>query len=233
MFGGQILAQFVRTAQLACRDKSVQSVHVIFAREGKTDELVRYIVQRHHEGRSFATLAIVARQRCGVVATASVSMHSIEEGFEHQTVPDIPPVLPAEHRVDLQVIPWETRSTADLNDRAAQPPDYDLWMRTPEVDTALAPALSAYATDLSLIGTALRPVEGLSQRAEGSTFTSATISHTLWFHRPFSTDKWLLLRHHSPLIAHGRCFGRGDIYTEDGTLVASFAQEGLLRFEAT
>ena len=69
-----------------------------------------------------------------------------------------------------------------------------------------------------------------SQRGNGTAFTSAVTSHTIWFHRPFRTDGWLLLRQHSPLLAHGRSFGRGDMLTEDGTLVASYAQEALLRF---
>ena len=104
-----------------------------------------------------------------------------------------------------------------------------LWMRTPGVDPVLAPALAAYATDLTLIGTALRPLDGLGQRGNGTQFTSAVTSHTLWFHRPFRTDEWLMLRQHSPLLAHGRCFGRGDILTESGNLVASYGQEALLR----
>jgi acyl-CoA thioesterase len=64
----------------------------------------------------------------------------------------------------------------------------------------------------------------------GTVFTSAVTSHTIWFHRPFRTDDWLLLRQHSPVLAHGRCFGRGDVLAEDGSLVASYAQEALLRF---
>lgn len=103
-------------------------------------------------------------------------------------------------------------------------------MRTPAVDAELAPALAAYATDLTLIGTALRPLDGFNQRGNGTAFTSAVTSHTLWFHRPFRTDDWFLLRQHSPVLAHGRCFGRGDVLSEDGTLVASYAQEALLRF---
>jgi acyl-CoA thioesterase-2 len=102
-------------------------------------------------------------------------------------------------------------------------------MRTPPADADLAPALAAYATDLTLIGTALRPLDGLSQRGNGTQFTSAVTTHTIWFHRPFTTDQWLLLRQHSPLVAHGRSFGRGDILTHDGLLVASYAQEALLR----
>jgi acyl-CoA thioesterase-2 len=103
-------------------------------------------------------------------------------------------------------------------------------MRVPPADPELAPALTAYATDLTLIGTALRPLEKVSQRDSGTAFTSAVTSHTVWFHRPFAADGWLLLRQHSPLLAHGRCFGRGDVLTEDGSLVASYAQEALLRF---
>ena len=103
-------------------------------------------------------------------------------------------------------------------------------MRTPPVDEALAPALTAYATDLTLIGTVLRPFEGFSHRGNGTQFTSAVTSHTVWFHQRFRTDQWLLLRQHSPVLAHGRCFGRGDVLAQDGTLVASYAQEALVRF---
>ena len=75
-------------------------------------------------------------------------------------------------------------------------------------------------------------MEGVGQRGNGTDFTSAVTSHTLWFHRPFGTDDWLLLRQHSPVLAHGRSFGRGDVLTRDGLLVASYAQEALLRFPA-
>ncbi|MEU8895999.1 acyl-CoA thioesterase domain-containing protein [Nocardia sp. NPDC048505] len=230
LFGGQLLAQFLRAADLACPDKAVKSVHVLFAREGKSDAPVRYVVQIQHRGRSFATLAITARQKGAVIATAAVSMHVAEDGPQQQTVGAVPPVLGPEHRVHLDLIPWETRADGDLDTLAAHAPDYDLWSRTPEVGPELGQALIAYATDLNLIGTALRPLEGYGQRGNGTAFTSATTSHTLWFHRPFRPDIWLLLRHHSPILAHGRCFGRGDILTPEGTLVATFAQEALLRF---
>lgn len=230
LFGGQLLAQFVRAAAFACPDKAVKSVHVLFAREGKSDAPIHYIVQGQHRGRSFAALTITARQKGEIVATATVSMHVVEEGRVYQTVPDIPPKLSPEYGIDHHLLPWETRADGDLDSKAATAPEYDLWMRTPEVEPELAPALVAYATDLNLIPTALRPLEGFDQRGNGTDFTSATTSHTVWFHRPFRTDDWLLMRHYSPILAHGRCFGRGDILTEDGTLVASFAQEALLRF---
>ncbi|MEU5880573.1 acyl-CoA thioesterase domain-containing protein [Spirillospora sp. NPDC047279] len=229
VFGGQFLAQFARAAELSCPDKALKSLHVLFPRPGSTGEPVAYEVQRSHEGSTFATLSVVARQERGVVATASVSMHAREDGADHQAVADVPAVIGAEHRVALDLLPWDTRTTADLDSPKPGPPEAELWMRTPEADPALAPALTAYATDLTLIGTALRPLDGVGQRDAGTAFTSAVTSHTLWFHRPFRTDGWLLLRQHSPLLAHGRCFGRGDVLTGDGSLVASYAQEALLR----
>jgi len=230
IFGGQLLAQFIRIASTVCPDKVVKSQHAVFAREGTADEPVRYQATRHHEGRSFATVTITARQSRGVVATSSVCMHVVEDGPSRQSVADAPEVLGPEHRIALDLIPWESRTTVDLNATTTGPPELEVWMRTPAVDTDLAQALAAYSTDLTLIGTALRPMAGVSQRGNGTWFTSAVTSHTMWFHRPFRTDSWFLLRQHSPVLAHGRSFGRGDILTEDGTLVASYGQEALLRF---
>ncbi|MGW2520611.1 acyl-CoA thioesterase [Streptomyces sp. NPDC001617] len=230
LFGGQLLAQFVRAAQLTCPGKSVKSLHALFARAGRPEEPVRYEVDRHHDGGSFAALTIVARQTKGVVATASVSLHTPEDGPAHQTVPAVPPVPGPEHRTEFHPLPWEARTTTDLDSPLPEQPEFDLWIRTPPTEPHFAPALTAYATDLTLIGTALRPLAGITQHDAGKAFTSAVTSHTLWFHRPFSADEWLLLRQHSPVLAHARCFGRGDVLTESGALVASYAQEALLRF---
>ncbi len=232
LFGGQLLGQFIRAASLTCPDKAIKSLHAVFAKEGRADDPVRYQVTRQHEGRSFATLTMTARQTRGVLATSSVCMHIAEDGPAHQSTEAVPALLDEKHRAGLDLIPWETRCADDLNASAAGPPRLEVWMRTPAVDGDLAPALTAYATDLTLIGTALRPLEGFNQRGNGTLFTSAVTSHTIWFHRPFRTDRWLLLRQHSPVLAHGRSFGRGDVLTEDGSLVASYAQEALLRFRA-
>ena len=230
IFGGQLLGQFIRSASLACPDKAVKSQHAVFAREGRADEPIRYQAIRHHEGRSFAAVTITARQSRGVIASCVTCMHSSEDGPEHQCVDEVPAVLGPEHQQSLDLIPWETRAVVDLNTSTIGPPQFEVWMRTPTAAAELAPAIAAYATDLTLIGTALRPMGGVDQRGNGTAFTSAVTSHTIWFHRPFRTDDWLLLRQHSPLLAHGRSFGRGDMLTEDGTLVASYAQEALLRF---
>jgi acyl-CoA thioesterase II len=230
VFGGQLLAQFIQAARLTCPGKTVKSLHAVFAREGRAAEPVRYQTTRQHHGRSFASMTITAHQTHGVLASGSVAMHIVEDGPEHQDSEAVPALLDDTHRVELELIPWETRSAVDLNTVTAGPPRFDVWMRTPPVDSDLAPALTAYATDLTLIGTALRPLEGFDHSGNGTQFTSAVTSHTVWFHRAFRTDRWLLLRQHSPVLAHARCFGRGDVLTEDGTLVASYAQEALLRF---
>jgi acyl-CoA thioesterase-2 len=230
VFGGQLLGQFLRIACQEFSDKALKSQHTVFTREGRADEPIRYRATRQHEGRSFANVTITARQSRGVVATSSICMHAPEDGPEHQSVDDVPDVLGPEHRLTLDLIPWETRADVDLNRTTTGPPEFEVWMRTPAVDPDLAPALAAYATDLTLIGTALRPMDGVGQRGNGTAFTSAVTSHTIWFHRPFRTDGWLLLRQHSPLLAHGRSFGRGDMLAEGGQLVASYAQEALLRF---
>jgi acyl-CoA thioesterase-2 len=232
LFGGQLLAQFVRAAGRTCPDKAVKSLHAVFPKEGHNDEPVRYTATRHHEGRTFATLSLLARQRNGVIATASVSLHAGETGRDQQTVPAVPALPGEEHARTIELLPFDLRGTTDLDDRTAAAPESELWWRTPPVDPDLATALAAYATDLTVIGTALRAVEGVSQRDAGTAFTSAVTSHTLWFHRPFRTEDWLLLRQHGPLLAHGRGFGRGDILTATGTLVASYAQESLIRFTA-
>jgi acyl-CoA thioesterase-2 len=230
LFGGQLLAQFVTAASLTSPGKAVKSLHALFPREGLPEEPVRYEVTRHHEGGTFATLSVVARQSKGVIATASVSMHTVEGGRSLQAVAPVSHAPETEHRVELGLIPWETRSPISLDSPEVAAAEYSLWMRTPPTGPELAFPLAAYATDLTLIGTALRPIDGVSQHDARKAFASAVTSHTMWFHRPFRTDDWLLLRQHSPIMAHSRCFGRGDVLTADGTLVASYAQEALLRF---
>ncbi|GAA5065279.1 acyl-CoA thioesterase [Nocardia callitridis] len=231
LFGGQILGQFIQAARLSCPGKIIKSIHTIFAREGHDDQPVRYQVTRHHEGRSFAALTVVATQGTKLIATASVSMHVPEGGPEHQNTEEVPPVLGTRYRKPISLIPWEIRTADDLDATDIGPADYRMWMRTPAVAAELGTALAAYATDLTLIGTALRPIEGISQGGNGTQFLSAVTSHTLWFHRPLRTDDWLLLRQHSPILANGRCYGRGDMLTEDGALVASYAQEALVRID--
>jgi acyl-CoA thioesterase II len=230
LFGGQLLAQFMTAASLSAPGKSVKSLHALFPREGTAEEPVRYEVAKHQEGRTFAALTIVALQSKGVIGTASVSLHAHEDGPAVQTVADVAGTPQDCDPVEIGLMPFEIRASADLNAREVAAPEYGLWFRTPQTAADHAQALAAYATDLTLIGTALRAVDGVSQADAQRAFASAVTSHTIWFHRQFRTDDWLLLRQHSPIMAHARSFGRGDILTSDGTLVASYAQEAMVRF---
>lgn len=137
-------------------------------------------------------------------------MTAMDDGRHSQEIAATSPLPGPEHRIEIGLIPWETRSLADLSDKSVGPAEYDLWMRTPEVGPELAPGLVAYATDLNVIGTVLRQVDGSEHSGSDTEFTSATTSHTLWFHRPFRSDDWLLLRRHRTVLAHGRAYGRGD-----------------------
>jgi acyl-CoA thioesterase II len=232
VFGGQILAQMISAASAASPDKSVKSLHVLFPREGDTSKPMRYRVVKHQDGRTFGTTEIVASQDEKVIAVATVSMHVDEEGL-HRT--DSPPDAGepgfATARDD-PMIPWEVRTVGgvDLADRAAGPPDLALWMRAPSLpdDRFVHQALLAHATDLTVIGTALRPLEGVSQADSTVTLHTAVTSHTIWFHQPFRLDEWVLLSQHSPVVSNGRAFGRGEVFAA-GEVVASFAQESMVR----
>lgn len=232
VFGGQILAQVLTAAADASPEKSVKSLHILFPREGDTSKPMRYRVTKLQDGRTFGTTAIVAEQDGKVISSATVSLHTAEDGLHRS---DAPPVVdPPESATpaDLGMVPWDTRLVGgvDLTDHAAGPPQLEWWMRTPALDEPLVvhQALLAHATDLTLIGTALRPFDGISQADSTITLHTAVTSHTLWFHQPLRVDDWLLLTQHSPVVANGRSFGRGDVYA--GTeLVASFAQEAMVR----
>ncbi|MEJ7583108.1 MAG: acyl-CoA thioesterase domain-containing protein [Acidimicrobiales bacterium] len=211
VFGGQILGQVICAAAAATPDKAVKSLTVLFPREGDTSAPMRYRLQRHQAGRTFASTGVVASQGEGdrVIAAALVSLHAAEEGPAQQT--PAPTVGPPEEAVarDLGMVPWETRivGDVDLGARTAGPPTFDLWMRAPELPDAhfVHQALLAHATDLTLIGTALRPFADLSQADAHVTLQTAVTSHSLWFHRIFRLDEWLLVSQHSP-VAHRRRF---------------------------
>ena len=239
VFGGQILAQTILAATTAAADgKQVKSLAQLFPREGNSELRMDYAVTKHQEGRTFASTGVVASQtdhtgRAKPVSVATLSLHTPEDGPVRQD--DAPSVGKPEDAVltDLGMIPWETRVVdgVDLSDRAAAPAAYRFWMRTPSVPDSpgLHQALLAHATDLTVIGTALRPTEGLSQADTMTRFHSAVTSHSLWFHQPFRADEWLLVDQCSPILAGGRAYGRGDVWTLDGRLVASFAQESMIR----
>jgi acyl-CoA thioesterase-2 len=232
VFGGQILAQVLAAASAASPGKTVKSLHVLFPREGDTAKPMRYRVEPLQDGRTFGTTSVVATQDGKVIAAALVSVHVDEDGLRRSDAP--PPVGPPDAATaqDVPMVPWEVRVVGgvDLADRAAGPPRLEWWMRAPALGDSRVDhqALLAHATDLTVIGTALRPFEGVSQADSTVTLHTAVTSHTLWFHQPFRLDDWLLVVQHSPVVAHGRAYGRGDVFAGD-EVVASFAQESMVR----
>jgi len=234
VFGGQILAQMITAAADASPEKSVKSLTVLFPREGDTAKPMRYRVDKLQDGRTFGTTQIVATQDDKVISTAIVSMHADEDGL-HRSDP-LPDVggPDAATLLDMPMVPWEVRAVdgVDLAAREVGPARFEMWMRAVGVGDArraVHQALLAHATDLTLIGTELRPFDGISQADSTITLHTAVTSHSMWFHQPFRIDDWLLVAQTSPVVANARGFGRGEVFTQAGEVVASFAQESMIR----
>ncbi|HVY10426.1 MAG TPA: acyl-CoA thioesterase domain-containing protein [Mycobacteriales bacterium] len=238
VFGGQILAQTIEALHRNSDGKSLKSLWQQFPREGDVALPMSYNVTVHQAGRTYATLGVQATQQGKLISVAAASLHAPEEGLSHPAeMPNVPGPDSGTTTV-IDMIPWEISviTDADLGSPDAHPPHFQWWQRTPALSSLGAEdsdwthqALLAHSTDLTVIGTALLPVEGLSQADTGTKFHSAVTSHTLWFHQPFRMDEWLLVDQHSPVLSGSRGFGRGDVWTQDGRLVASFAQESMVR----
>jgi acyl-CoA thioesterase-2 len=239
VFGGQILAQTIQALRGSADGKSLKSLTQQFPREGNVALPMTYEVTTHHAGRTFATLGVRVTQDGKLISVAAAALHAREQGLSRPAeMPSVPGPEQAQPVV-IDMIPWELAvvGDVDLNTPAVHPARYQFWMRTPTLSTLGSAddsdwthqALLAHATDLTLIGTALLPVDGLSQADTGTKFHSAVTSHSLWFHEPFRLDDWVLVDQVAPVLTGSRAFGRGDVWTRDGRLVASFAQESMVR----
>ncbi len=250
IFGGQVLAQALVAARHTIEEeRPCHSMHGYFILPGDLTVPVVYFVDRLRDGRSFTTRRVTAIQRGRAIFNMSASFHAPEPGIEHQTgMPDVPP--PEELRSELDIIrgmidriPPELRPvlTQDrpLDFRPVEPEDpfeprprspaRHIWVRAigPMDDDPLHhQAVLAYASDYGLLGAALRP-HGISFRQPD--VMAATLDHSIWFHRPFRVDEWLLYSMESPTAYGARGFARGEFHTREGELVASVAQEGVIR----
>jgi len=235
IFGGQLLAQAIAIATREGIEKHVKSMHVTFPSPGDLREPIDYEVERVEGGRSFATEWIVGRQKDRAIFTALVLLHAAvdAEGLDHQR--EAPSVGEPEDAVSvpLSMIPWETRIVGgvDLGSEELGPPRLDLWQRTSKLPDgpAVHQALLAHSTDLTLIGTSLRPHADVSEAHSPDRIQTAVTTHTIWFHRPFRMDDWILLSQESPSVSGQRGFGTGHAFAKSGELVASFAQESMIR----
>jgi acyl-CoA thioesterase II len=253
VFGGQVLAQALVAANRTVEeDRTCHSLHGYFILPGDVKAPIVYFVDRLRDGRSFTTRRVTAIQHGQAIFNLAASFQIAEEGPAHQVaMPDVPAPEEVPRELDLirsvaDRIPERVREiyTQDrpLDFRPIHPLDpfaperreplKHAWIRaegTLPDDVRQHQSVLAYASDYSLLGAALLP-HGLTFQMRH--LQAATLDHVLWFHRPFRVDEWLLYSMDSPTAGGARGFTRGSIFTRDGTLVASVAQEGLLRLHA-
>jgi acyl-CoA thioesterase-2 len=240
VFGGQVLAQgLIAGARTAPEGRLCHSLHAYFLRPGDPSVPITYTVDPSRDGGSFSVRRVVATQGAAQIFILAASFHKGEAGFVHQAaMPKVPfpeTIAPPEEEDLARRLLWRARpfdfrplEARDWGDRPPRAALDHLWLRVkPPLDgePVQHQALLAYASDLSLLDTALLP------HGKGilSDVQVASLDHAMWFHRPFRADDWLLYSQDSPAAYGARGFARGQIFTRDGTLVASVAQEGLIR----
>jgi len=250
VFGGQVAGQaLVAVARTVEERLVVHSMHSYFLRPGDTAVPIVYDVERIRDGRSFSTRRAVARQHGRAIYYLTASFQVPEDGLEHQDV--MPEVTSPEESLDLGEM-FRKRSSAKADEWSREwaalelryvgdsreggiianderPSQSRLWIRVSGKltdDPLLHQAAFAYASDMTLLGSTLVP-HGL--HVAHPTLQSASLDHTIWFHRPLRADQWLLYDQVSPSAGGGRGLAIGRVFTEDGTLVATVAQEGLIR----
>lgn len=255
VFGGQVIAQALQAAQAtAPQGLEAHSLHAYFLRGGKEGVDIAYATARDFDGRSFANRRVVATQEGKPILNLTASFQRPEDGLAHDdtTMPDVLP--PEELKPDmeqrralvermgdrmsedqrkfvLRPRPIDMRTNDKLHWMNSEPrePRAHSWFRTcaplPD-DAALHRAVIAYASDYTLLGTSALP-HGLSwMRGE---LVGASLDHAIWFHRPARADEWLLYATDAPWSGSGRGYNRGRIFNRAGELIASVAQEGMMR----
>lgn len=250
VFGGQVVGQALMAANRTVEEERLpHSMHAYFILPGDPKVPIIYEVERVRDGGSFSTRRVKAIQHGHAIFTMSVSFHRQEEGFDHQAaMPNVPEPenLPSEAELKEKLLPllpevmrhyWERDRPIELRPvdvkrylapEKREPVQY-LWIKAngpiPD-DVRLHQCVLAYASDFSLLDTALI---AHGRVLFDPSLILASLDHAVWFHRPFRADEWLLYAQDSPSAQGGRGFCRGSIFSRDGRLVASVAQEGVIR----
>lgn len=251
VFGGQVFAQaLVAARRTVDQPREAHSVHGYFLRPGDLKAPIVFFVDRPRDGGTFTSRRVTAIQHGEAIFHLSANFHIEEEGLEHQAHP-MPQVAPPESlQPELEVMrekadrlppelrmvltqdrPIDFRSVDALVPGLHPPsdPHRQSWFRAMERlpdDPIIHQAVLAYTSDYGFLPTALLPHQVTYRDPR---LQLASLDHTLWLHRPFRADEWLLYVMDSPIASGARGFVRGQIYSQDGQLVASVAQEGLLR----
>ncbi len=252
VYGGQVIGQALVAASRTVEDENriAHSLHGYFLRPGDTSIPIVYSVDRIRDGKSFNTRRVVAIQKGRPIFSMSVSFQVMEEGLHHQ-IPmpeaaapkDCPSQedlrknyindIPKEYRDNFlnREDPIEMRFQDGMNDFKPDPmpPHQRVWIRAVDKmpdDVRLHQCVLAYASDMTLMDNAIRP-HGIGWTEEN--FQTASLDHAMWFHQPFRADEWLLYYQDSPYSGGARGFNRGSFFTQEGQLIASASQEGLMR----
>jgi acyl-CoA thioesterase-2 len=249
LFGGQVAAQSLAAAGQTVDGVPAHSLHGYFLRPGDPAVPVVYSVDRIRDGRSFTTRRVVAQQHGKAIFNMAVSFHVAEDGYNHQqAMPATPPPTSVPSRTDwaqklADQIPAQFREWAGrrgpIETRHVNPPTFisrepcegpmQVWLKAvaplPD-DPFIHQCVLAYASDLSLLDAIVQPHGRVGHL--GALMT-ASLDHAVWFHRPMRADQWLLYYQDSPAAFGARGLARGTMYTEAGELVASTAQEALVR----
>ena len=252
VFGGQVLGQALVAATATAEDRVVHSLHAYFLRRGDFNSPIVYEVDRALDGKHFSSRRVIAIQHGKQIFNMSASFQLPEAGLEHQnSMPDVPPPeslrdLESHYRDVLDQLPAGARrileQTRPFEFRPAEPPGNlrrnkssplkYMWFRAVDKlpdEEALHRCLLAYVSDFHLLDTALKP-HGISMVTPN--LVLASVDHAMWFHRSVRVDDWLLYAIDSPSASGARGFARGSVFARDGRLVASAAQEGLMRVTA-
>jgi acyl-CoA thioesterase-2 len=249
VFGGQVIGQALSAAQNTVEDRVAHSLHAYFLRRGDVNSPIIYEVDRSRDGGSFSNRRVVAIQHGRPILNLAASFQVPEDGLEHQAeMPDVPGPeglkdftdiakdmlehIPSKMRRFLtEKRPFEFRHVEPVNFEVPEqlPPRRHVWIRAVDAlpdNPVLHQNLLTYVSDYELLGTATLP-HGLSF-TRGNVIM-ASLDHALWFHGDVKVDEWLLYAMDSPNSSGARGLARGQLFTQDGRLVASTAQEGLMR----
>jgi len=250
VFGGQVLGQALVAACRTVNGRSAHSLHAYFLRPGDMNAPILYQVERIRDGRSFNTRRIVAVQHGRPIFNMAVSFQIDEPGFEHQSQrPDVPgpdglpSIVELRHRAaelnpdfrePIRQLPIDIRPIQPSNPFLveSEPPLQSVWFRTVDevpADRALHQSILAYASDFVLLRTATLPYGKVLREKN---VHLASLDHAMWFHRDFKVDQWLLFVMNSPSASNSRGLAIGNVFTQEGLLVATITQEGLMRVNA-
>ena len=249
VFGGQVLGQALSAASATVEERHVHSLHAYFLRAGDVEADIVYIVDRARDGKSFSNRRVVAIQHGRQIFNMTASFQKVEDGLEHQSaMPEIPPpeALSDIRELTAAVLekipekmrryytherPFEIRPVQPVALLSAEPaePKQVFWVKTVDSlpdDSEIHRNLLAYVSDYQLVATSTLPHGVPFERGR---LQLASLDHAMWFHRPFRLDDWLLYSMDSPNACGARGLARGEIFTRSGVMVASTAQEGLIR----